>query len=47
MEGGEWLELAKRRYVDELTDTPTNADDENLITVMEILSSKLITLMES
>jgi len=40
MEGGEWLELAKRRYVDELTDTPTNADDENLITLMEILTSQ-------
>lgn len=40
MEDGEWIELAQRRYVDGLTDTPTKKDDENLITLLELLSSQ-------
>lgn len=40
MEDGEWLELAQRRYVDGLTDTPTTKDDENLITFLELLSNR-------
>eukprot|EP00584_Thalassiosira_punctigera_P021713 CAMPEP_0172569156 /NCGR_PEP_ID=MMETSP1067-20121228/122429_1 /TAXON_ID=265564 ORGANISM="Thalassiosira punctigera, Strain Tpunct2005C2" /NCGR_SAMPLE_ID=MMETSP1067 /ASSEMBLY_ACC=CAM_ASM_000444 /LENGTH=527 /DNA_ID=CAMNT_0013360929 /DNA_START=396 /DNA_END=1975 /DNA_ORIENTATION=- len=40
MEEGEWMEEAKRRYVDGLTDTPTPKDDENLITLLELLSSQ-------
>ena len=40
VEDGEWSELAQRRYVDGLTDTPTTKDDENLITLLELLSSK-------
>jgi serine/threonine protein kinase len=40
MEDGEWMELAQRRYVDGLTNTPTRKDDENLTTLLELLSSK-------
>jgi hypothetical protein len=40
MEDGEWMEAARRRYVDGLTDTPTRADDENLITLLELHSSR-------
>ncbi|KAL3827430.1 hypothetical protein ACHAXA_003164 [Cyclostephanos tholiformis] len=40
MEDGEWMEMARRRYVDGLTNTPTRADDENLITLLELLSSR-------
>ena len=37
---GEWIQPAERRYVDGLTNTPTNLDDENLITLLERLSSQ-------
>lgn len=37
MEGGEWAEAARRRYVDGLTDTATPKDDENIITLLETL----------
>ena len=40
MEDGEWIDLAQRRYVDGLTDTPSNKDDENIITLMELLLSQ-------
>ena len=40
MEDGEWIKYSQRRYVDGLTDTPTNKDDENLITLLELLSSQ-------
>ncbi|KAL7529015.1 hypothetical protein ACHAWF_002806 [Thalassiosira exigua] len=40
MEAGKWTEAARRRYVDGLTDTPTNEDDENLMTLLELLASK-------
>jgi len=40
MEDGKWIDLAQRRYVDGLTDTPTNNDDENIITLMELLLSQ-------
>jgi hypothetical protein len=31
LEDGEWIERARRRYVDGITNTSTNKDDENLI----------------
>ena len=40
MEDGEWVDLAQRRYVDGLTNTLTNKDDENLISLLEMLSSQ-------
>ncbi|KAL7543017.1 hypothetical protein ACHAXR_012508 [Thalassiosira sp. AJA248-18] len=40
MEEGEWIEAAQRRYVDGLTNTPTNKDDENLITLLVMLSTQ-------
>ena len=40
MEDHEWIDLAQRRYVDGLTDTSTNKDDENIITLMELLLSQ-------
>jgi hypothetical protein len=40
MEDGEWMEAARRRYVDGLTDTPTRKDDENLATLLGLLASK-------
>ena len=40
MEEGEWAEVAQRRYVDGLTDTPTTKDDQNLISLMELMSSQ-------
>ena len=36
LEQGEWIGPAQRRYVDGLTNTPTNLDDENLITLLEL-----------
>ena len=44
MEDGEWMEMAQRRYVDGLTNTPTRKDDENLTTLLELLSSKRAVL---
>ena len=38
MEEGEWAQAAQRSYVDGLTDTLTQKDDENLITLLELLS---------
>lgn len=40
MEDGEWVDLAQRRYVDGLTNTLTNKDDENLLSLLEMLSSR-------
>lgn len=40
LENGEWNKAAQRRYVDGLTDTPTTADDEHLVTLLECTSSK-------
>jgi hypothetical protein len=40
MEDGEWMEAARRRYVDGLTDTPTREDDENLTSLLELQSSR-------
>ena len=40
MEDGEWIDPAQRRYVDGLTNTLTNKDDENLISLLEMLSSQ-------
>ena len=40
MEEGEWIDPAQRRYVDGLTNTLTNKDDENLISLLEMLSSQ-------
>ena len=40
MEEGEWAQAAQRSYVGGLTDTPTQKDDENLITLLELLSSQ-------
>ncbi len=40
LEQGEWIERARRRYVDGLTNTSTNKDDENIITMLELLSSQ-------
>lgn len=40
LEDGEWIERARRRYVDGITNTSTNKDDENLITMIELLSSQ-------
>jgi len=37
---GEWIEAAQRRYVDGLTNSPTIKDDENLIKLLETLSSQ-------
>ena len=40
MQDGEWINEAQRRYVNGLTDTPTNKDDENLITLLELVSKQ-------
>lgn len=40
LEEGEWIEKARRRYVDGLTNTSTNRDDENIITMMGLVSSQ-------
>ena len=40
MEEGEWSQAAQQQYVDGLTDTPTQKDDENLITLLELLLSQ-------
>ena len=40
MEEGEWAQAVQRSYVDGLTDTPTQKDDENLITLLELISSQ-------
>ena len=40
MQDGEWIHEAQRRYVNGLTDTPTNKDDENLITLLELVSKQ-------
>ena len=40
LEEGEWIERARRRYVDGLTNKSTNTDDENLITMLGLLSSQ-------
>lgn len=37
MRKGEWMDVAQRRYVDGLTDTPTKEDDDHLATLMQIL----------
>ena len=40
MEEGEWAQSVQQSYVDGLTDTPTQKDDENLVTLLELLSSQ-------
>ena len=40
LENGEWIDVAQRRYVDGLTDTPTTKDDDHLVTMLECTSSK-------
>lgn len=40
LEEGEWMDEARRRYVDGLTGATTNQDDDNLITFLAVLSSE-------
>lgn len=40
LENGEWNDVAQRRYVDGLTDTPTTNDDDHLVTMLECTSLK-------
>ena len=35
MQKGEWINMASRRYVDGITNTPTRTDDENVISLLE------------
>jgi serine/threonine protein kinase len=35
MQKGEWINMASRRYVDGITNTPTRIDDENVISLLE------------
>lgn len=36
MQKGEWINMASRRYVDGITNTPTRTDDENVISLLEL-----------
>mmetsp|Transcript_319 Transcript_319/g.593 ORF Transcript_319/g.593 Transcript_319/m.593 type:complete len:713 (+) Transcript_319:52-2190(+) len=40
MENGEWIEVAQRRYVDGLTDTPTKEDDEHLASLLNLMLTR-------
>ena len=38
LQAGDWIEAAQSRYIDAITDTPTKADDEHLLTLMTYLT---------
>ncbi|KAL7481858.1 hypothetical protein ACHAW6_007532 [Cyclotella cf. meneghiniana] len=40
MQAGLWIQIAQRRYVDGITDTPTKQDDDNLLNLLAILAKQ-------